>query len=152
MIGLTVTLSNAVARNCYLTIWITPFKVDVGRFQMDWQLICTLNELILLKAWILQLSIAKLPFNEQRYHLQLYWAYSISSLLLIPENASIIVCIVESWISFVVIPTILDFFHFTTKVASSVSPSQHVVHVDFDMPLSYSLMTYNTCGLLHFEV
>ena len=67
-------------------------------------------------------------------------------------NASIIVCIVESWISFVVIPTILDFFHFTTKVASSVSPSQHVVHVDFDMPLSYSLMTYNTCGLLHFEV
>ena len=51
----------------------------------------------------------KLPHNEQRYHLKLYRAYSIATLLLMPRNASIIACIVDIWIAFIILYVILDF-------------------------------------------
>ena len=47
-----------------------------------------------------------------------------------PEDVSIIVCIVENWNAFIIICVILDFLQFTTKAAPPVRPSQHVIHVD----------------------
>ena len=97
MINFTVVLHNALARKRYFTIQSNTCTVDIDGFQTDWQLICTSNALILLNALTILLSISKLPLNEQRSHLQLYWAHSISALLLMPGNASFIVCILENW-------------------------------------------------------
>ena len=72
MIEFTVTLHNAVARKSYLSIESATFIVDIDGFQTDWQLICTLNTLLQLKALTMSLSTFQLCFNEQRYHQQLY--------------------------------------------------------------------------------
>ena len=64
---------------------------------------------MLLKALTVEYAISKLHFNEQRYHLQLYWAYSICTLLLMPNYESIVVCIVKNWIAFIIIQTVLYF-------------------------------------------
>ena len=104
------TLHNTVARKRYLTIPSNIFPVDKDGFQTDWQLICTSNALILLKALTMSLSISKLLLNEQRYHLQLYWAHSISALLLMPGNVSFIVCTIENWNAFIVSVYIKTFY------------------------------------------
>jgi hypothetical protein len=57
MIEFTVTLHNAVARNCYLTIQSASFTVGVDRFQTDSQLICTSNLFMVLKALAMSFSI-----------------------------------------------------------------------------------------------
>ena len=91
----------------------------------------------------------KLPLNEQRYHLQLYRAHSIATLLLMPGNASINVCIVENWNSFIILHVILDFLCFTTNVTPSVRPSQsYNPCVYVDAPLPYSLITNRATQLL----
>ena len=115
MIEFTLTLHNAVARKWSLTLQIATFTVDIDGFQTDWQLICMSNALMLLKVLTLSLSIFKLRFYQQRYHLQLYWEHFISTLFLMPGNASIIVHIVENWSAFIIIHVILDFLNFTTK-------------------------------------
>ena len=74
----------------------------------------------------MSIPILKLRFNEQKYHMTLYWSHSIATLRLMPENASIIVHIVENWKAFIIIHVILDFLHYTTKVPPSVRPSQHI--------------------------
>ena len=129
MIEFTVELHNAVARKHYLTIHSATFTGNIDGFQTDWQLICTYNALMLLKALTISLSIFKLCFNEQRYHLKHYWAHSVTTLLLMPENASIIVHLVENWNAFIIIHLILDFLCFTTKVTPSVRPSHHIIHL-----------------------
>ena len=53
----TVSLHNAVARKRYLTIQSATFTVDKDGLQTDWQLICILNTLILLKGLTMSLSI-----------------------------------------------------------------------------------------------
>ena len=87
------------------------------------------NALMLLKVLTMSLSIFKLHFNEQRYHLEPYWAQSIATLLLMTGNASIIVHIVENWNALIILQVILDFLCFTTNVTPSVRPSQHIIHV-----------------------
>ena len=103
MINFTVVLHNAVARKRYFKIQSNTFTVDIDGFQTDWQLICTSNALMLLKEWTMSLSISKLPLNEQRYHLQFYQAHSLTTLLLMPWNATIIVPIVENWNALIII-------------------------------------------------
>ena len=80
---------------------------------------------------------SKLPLNEQRYHLELFWAHSIATLLLMPRNASIIVQIAENWNSFLILHVILNFLHFTTNATPSVRPSQHKIHVNIIIHLFY---------------
>jgi hypothetical protein len=127
-IEFTVTLHNAVAKNCYTTTWSATLSEDIDRFQIDWQVIGTLNVLMLMKALTLSIPIFQLCFNEWRYHLQLYWAHSMSIFLQMPKNVSIIVCIVENWGAFIIIHVILDFLHFTTKATPSIRPSKHDIH------------------------
>ena len=74
-------------------------------------------------------NLPQLHLNEQRYHLQPYWAHSIATLLLMTGNASIIVCIVENWNAFIILHVILDISCFTTNVTPSVRPSQPTIHV-----------------------
>ena len=90
----------------------------------------------------MSLSIFKLCFNQQRYHLQVYWAHFIDTLLMMSVNASIIVHNVENWNAFIIIHLILDMLRTTTKATPSVRPSQYIVHVDInaDTPLPYSLI------------
>ena len=91
----------------------------------------------------------KLPLNEQRYHLQLYRAHSIATLLLMPGNASINVCIVENWNSFIILHVILDILHFTINATLSVRPSQtYNPSIYIDVPLPYSLITNIATQLL----
>ena len=120
MIEFTVTLHNAVTRKHYFIIHSATFTVDIDGIQVDWQLICTLNTLKLLKELTISIFIFKLGFNAQRYHMQLYWAHSIATLLMMPGNASIIVRIVENWNAFIIIHVILDFIHYTTDRKSVV--------------------------------
>ena len=150
MINFTVVLHNAVARKCYFTIQSNTFTVDIDGFQTDWHLICTLNALMLLKEWTMLLSISKLPLNEQRYHLQFYQAHSITTLLLMPGNASIIVPIVENWNAFIIICSILIFMFYykCDSFCMTFTPCNPCRYID--QSLSYSMITYDTCGLLHF--
>ena len=91
----------------------------------------------------------KLPLNEQRYHLQLYWAHSITTLLLMPGNASIIVHIVENWNAFIIIHVILDCLHLITKATLSVRSSQtYNPCIYVDTPLPYSLITHTATQFL----
>jgi hypothetical protein len=129
MIEFTVALHNTVARKRFLAIHSATFTVDIVGFQTDWQLICMSNAKILLKVFIMSLSIFKLHFNAQRYHMQLYWVQSIATFLMMPENASIIACIVEIWNAFIILQVLLDFLHFTTKATPSVQPAHHIIHV-----------------------
>ena len=142
IIEFKLVLHDALARKHYLTIQSATFTVDIDGFQTDRQLIWKSNAMLLLKVLTTSLSILKLHFNEKRFQLQLYWAHSIATLLLMTGNASIIVRIVESWNAFIIIHLILDKIHFTTKVTPSVRPSQHIVHVDIniDTPLPYSFI------------
>ena len=47
-----------------------------------------------------------------------------------PENASIIVYIVENPSAFIIIHVILDFLHFTTTATPSGRPSQNIILAD----------------------
>ena len=102
MIEFTFTLHNAVVRKRYLTIQSATFTVDIEGFQTDWQLICTSNALILLKAFDNVIIYILATCHEQMYHLQLYWAHSIATLPRIPRNVSFIVCTIENWSAFIV--------------------------------------------------
>ena len=135
IIEFTVILHNAVARKRYLTLQSATFTEDVDGFQKDWQLICTSNVFMMLTALTMSLSISKLCFNEHRYHLQLYWSHSISTLLLMPGDASIIVHMIENWNAFIIIHVLLDFLRCTTKAAPSMRPLKHIIHVDMLIPL-----------------
>ena len=57
MIEFTVVSHNAVARKRYLTIQSATSTVDKELCQTDWQLICTSNALMQLKALTMSLSI-----------------------------------------------------------------------------------------------
>jgi hypothetical protein len=132
-----------------LTIQSAIFAVDIDGLQTGWQLICTSNKLMLLKVLTMSFSIFKLHFNEQRYHLEPYWAYSIAILLLMTGNASIIVHIAENWNPLIILQVILDFLRFTTNTTPSVRPSQtYNPCVYVDVPLPFSLMTNIATQLL----
>jgi hypothetical protein len=45
-----------------------------------------------------------------------------------PENALIVVCIVENWSAFVITRLILDFLHFTTNATPSVRSTKRIIH------------------------
>ena len=68
MIEFTVTLHNAVARKHYLTIHSATFTGNIDGFQTDWQLICTYNALMLLKALI----VNKMMQNDDDNHKTLF--------------------------------------------------------------------------------
>ena len=103
-----------------------------------------------LKALLtMSIPISKLRFNEQKYHMPLYWSHSIATLRLMPENASIIVHIVEeNWKVFIIIHVVLDFLHYTTKVPPSVRPSQHIADMITIGLFFFNVVLVNTKWLL----
>ena len=150
MIEFTVPLHNVVARKQYMIIIMfclyCRYRRISNRLTVDMHIKSIGSPESIDNVIIYILATC----HEQMYHLQLYWAHSLATLLQMPRNASIIVCIVETWNAFIIIHLILDFLHLTTKSTPSVSPSQHIIHVDIyvDTPLPYSL-TPNTTTQFH---
>ena len=150
MIEFTLTLHNAVARKpfmiikkCYLycRYWWISNRLTVDMHIKSINSPESINNVII---FILAMC------HEQMYHLQLYWAHSIATFLLMPSNASIIVLMVDTWNAFILIHLILDFLHLSTKATPSVRPSQHIIHVNInvDTPDPYSLITKTVLQLL----
>ena len=142
MIEFTVPLHNVVARKQYMIIikfcLYCRYRRISNRLTVDMH-IKSIDSPESIDNVIIYILVT---CHEQMYHLQLYWAHSIATLLWMPRNATMIVCMVETWNAFIV-HLILDFLHLTTKTTPSVRPSQHPIHEDIyvDTPLPYSLIT-----------